>query len=81
MIVRRTRVLYRTKLFHGLRTFAGHHFQRFLRRFRSLFHETFRHRASGLRHVAACEGFDGFSGFSGFAAFAPFAPFVLRPTQ
>jgi hypothetical protein len=78
MIVRRARVLYRTKLFHYLRTFAGHYFQRFLRRFRGLFHETFGHRASGLRRVAARGGFDG---FDGFAVFAVFSGFVRRPTQ
>ena len=47
MIVRRTRVLYRTKLFHGLRTFASHHFHCL----RWLFHETLRYRASGLRPI------------------------------
>ena len=44
MIVRRTRVLYRTKLFRGLRHFAGHRF----RHSRVSFQRLFRDFAGGL---------------------------------
>src|ERR1035437_3463214 len=41
MIVRSTRILYRTKLFHGLRTLARHRSRWFRTRFRGLFHGLF----------------------------------------
>ena len=75
MIVRRTRVLYRTKLFHGLRTLAGHHFHRFRSRFRGIF----RALITGMLHVPRGSFRLGLR--LRIAGFVGFAHFVRRPTQ
>src|ERR1019366_1699536 len=81
MIVRRTRDLYRTKLFHGLRTLAGHHFHRSRSRFRRLFpalvagvlHVVRGSFRLGLRlRIAHFAGFAHFAWFGGFAGLVRF---------
>src|ERR1035441_4111523 len=85
MIVRRTRVLYRTKLFHGLRTLAGHHFHRSRTRLRRLFltlvagvlHVVRGSFRFGLRlRIVHFAGFAHFAGFEGLVGFTHFVGFV-----
>src|ERR1019366_3283823 len=85
MIVRRTRVLYRTKLFHGLRTLAGHHFHRSRTRFRRLFltlvagvlHVVRGSFRFGLRlRIVHFAGFAHFAGFEGLVRVPRFVGFV-----
>src|SRR5450759_782833 len=87
MIVRRTRVLYRTKLFQGFRTLAGHRFRRFRTRFRGLcdglcdgrFRRFFQVLRAGLLHVARGSFRLGLR--RRFVGFADFAGFVRRGTH